>query len=100
MKSYGPRQEPDGTQHMRVAQAREYPVEIVHYRRRVAGGVITCRTRKSRTPGRRIVQLTANYLERGIDTQRVVQCESQEEEMRQLERLERIILEASRSPTR
>jgi hypothetical protein len=86
------------TQHARVAHAAEYSIQVPLYHRHVGTGMITCRLLRSPTPAKRIVQLVAEYVERGVDTTRVVQCESEVDEIRQLERLERIILEATRRP--
>jgi hypothetical protein len=99
VRSYGPRFIDDGEQTMRVAQAHDYSIELPLYVRRVGSGSITCRMLKAPTPAKRIVQLVAEYVEAGIDTTRVVQCESEVEEMHQLARLEGIILAAERRPT-
>jgi hypothetical protein len=99
MRSYGARVDPDGTEHARVSQANDYSIEIALYRRDVAGGSITCRMLKADRPAKRIVQLVAVYMDAGVQTERIVQCENEDEEIRQLERLERIIREASRRPS-
>lgn len=99
MRSYGPRVDPDGTQHARVAQAHDYKIETPLYVRQVGNGTITCRMLKSPTPAKRIIQLVAQYSEAGVAVDRVVQCTSETEEIAQLERLERIVLEASRRPS-
>jgi len=87
------------TVHRDVANAADYSIDVVLYRHQVGTGSIVCRMLKSPTPARRIVQLVATYLEEGIQTDRIVQCTSETEEIAQLERLERIILKASRRPT-
>lgn len=93
-----PRVDPDGVQHKDVAHAAEYSIEQVLYRRQVGTGNITCRLHTSATPAKRIVQLTAEYDEGGIFTSRVVRCESETEEMLELQRLEKIIRKASTRP--
>lgn len=98
-RSYGPRFDPDGTQHARVAQATDYSIELPLYHRKVGNGMIYCRMLKAAGPARRIVQLVAEYGDAGVDVHQVVQCFSDEDEVRQLQRLEGIILEASRRPT-
>jgi hypothetical protein len=90
----------DPDQHARVAHAGEYTIETPLYQRRVGNGTITCRMMRSPTPAKRIVQLVADYHDGGIQTTRVCQCESEQEEVRDLQRLERLILEASRRPSR
>lgn len=86
------------TVHARVAHAAEYSIDVPLYHRRVGTGMITCRLLRSPTPAKRLVQLVAEYVEAGVDTMRVVQCDSEVDEVRQLHRLERIILEATRRP--
>lgn len=101
MSSYGRRIDPDGVQHAPVAQAHDYSIETPIYRRAVGNGTITCRMLKAAEgPARRIVQLTAEYYDAGVQVTQVVQCDSEQDEVRQLERLERRILEATRRPTR
>jgi hypothetical protein len=100
MRSYGPRTDPDGTQHARVAQAHDYSIEIPQYRLAVGNGTITCRMLKAPQPARRLVQLLAEYTDAGVEVLQVVQCDSETEEVAQLARLERIILAASRRPHR
>jgi hypothetical protein len=99
VRSYGSRFIDDGEQTMRVAQAHDYSIELPLYVRRVGSGRITCRMLKAPAPAKRIVQLVADYIEAGVHTTRVVQCESEFEEIRQLERLEGIIRAAERRPT-
>jgi hypothetical protein len=98
-RSYGPRFDPDGTQHARVAHAADYSIELPLYHRRVGNGMISCRMLKAPTPAKRIIQLVAEYSDAGVAVQHVVQCTSEAEEVRQLERLERLILAASRRPS-
>lgn len=101
-RSFGPRFDPDGTQHARVAQAADYSIEVALYHRKVGNGWIHCRMLKAptvSTGSRRIVQLVAEYSDAGVDVHQVVQCSSEQEETAQLARLERIILTASRRPT-
>jgi hypothetical protein len=86
-------------QHAPVANAADYAVDVVLYRRQVGTGSIVCRMLKSPTPARRIVQLAATYNESGVQTDRIVQCASETEEVAQLERLERIIRAASCRPS-
>jgi hypothetical protein len=93
-----PRQDPDGTVHRRVAHAAEYSIETPLYRREIAGGTVTCRMLTSPQRAKRIIQLSAEYYEAGILTTHIVQCESESDEVRQLQRLERVIREASRKP--
>lgn len=86
------------TQHARVANAGEYSIEIPLYHRRVGNGTIMCRMLKQPAPGKRIVQLVGEYSDAGVEVLQVVQCSSEQEEHEQLQRLERIILAASRRP--
>jgi hypothetical protein len=90
----------DPDQHARVAHAAEYSLELPLYQRRVGNGTITCRMLKSPTPAKRLVQLVAEYYDAGVQVTQVVQCEDEPDEVRQLARLERRILEASRRPSR
>jgi hypothetical protein len=92
------RHDPDGTVHRDVAHAADYDVKTPLYRREVAGGTVTCYQLRSRKPAKRLVQLEAEYTEAGILTTHIIHCEDLEDEVRQLERLERIIREASRKP--
>jgi hypothetical protein len=87
------------TQHARVAHAADYSVELPLYHLEVGNGTIFCRVLKSPSPAKRIVQLVAEYTDAGVEVLQVVQCESEAEETRELERLERRILEASRRPS-
>lgn len=100
-RSYGPRFDTSGdrAQHARVAQAADYSIEIPLYQRHVGNGVILCRMLKAPTPARRIVQLIARYTDAGVEVDHIVQCDSEQEEIHQLERLEKLILQASRRPT-
>jgi hypothetical protein len=99
-RSYGPRREADGTQHARVAQAGEYSIELPLYQRAIGTGTITCRMlKRDAGPGRRIVQLLAEYYDAGVQVTRVVQCASETEEVAQLQRLERIIRRATSLPS-
>ena len=93
------RLDPDGTQHARVAHAADYSIELPLYDRRVGNGHIFCRMLRSPTPAKRIVQLVAEYSDAGVEVLRVVQCASEQEEITQLERLEKLILAASRRPS-
>jgi hypothetical protein len=98
MRSHGRREDPDGTRHLPVASTGEYE-EIPAYVRNVPGGRITCFTLKRREgPGKRMVQLRADYTEAGCATTKIVKCDSDVDEVRQLERLEKLILAASRRP--
>lgn len=94
-----PRREPDGTQHRDVAHAAQYSIVTPLYRRAIAGGVVVCELLRSPTPAKRLVRLTAEYSDAGIATTHVVMCESEVDEVAQLQRLERIIGEASRRPS-
>lgn len=87
------------TQHAPVAAAADYSIETPLYHRSVGNGTITCRMLKAPTPAKRIVQLVGEYTDAGVEVLHVVQCESEDEEIRQLERLERVILAASRRPS-
>lgn len=89
------------TQHAAVANAGEYSIDLPLYHRRVGAGTITCRMLKREGgPGKRIVQLVGEYEDAGEGVTHVVQCASEVEELAQLARLERIIREASRRPSR
>lgn len=90
----------DPDQHARVANAAEYTEELQLYARVVGNGTIRCVMRKSPTPAKRLVQLVAEYWDAGVQVTQVVQCDSEQDEVRQLARLERRILEASRRPIR
>lgn len=99
MRHRANRLDSDGvTQHADVAHAAEYSIDVPLYHRRVGNGTIVCRLLKSPTPAKRIVQLQADYLDAGVDVHHVVQCDSELDEIRQLERLEGVILRASRRP--
>ena len=100
MGSWSPnRFDRDGVQHARVGHAADYSIELPLYHREVGNGTIFCRLLKSPTPAKRIVQLVAEYSDAGVEVQHVVQCEGEADEKRQLERLERIVLAASRRPS-
>jgi hypothetical protein len=95
-----PRLDSDGvTVHADVAHAAEYSIETPLYVRTVGNGTITCKLLQAPTPAKRIVQLLAEYYERGVQVTHVVQCASESEEIRELERLEKVVLEASRKPS-
>jgi hypothetical protein len=98
MRSYGPRFDSDGTQHARVAQAADYSIELPLYHRRIGNGVVYCRLLKAPTPAKRLVQLVAEYSDAGVAVQHVIQCESEQDEMSSLARLEKLITAASRRP--
>jgi hypothetical protein len=92
--------DPDGVvEHRRVAHAAEYSIELPLYMRTIGNGSVKCVLLKSPTPAKRIVQLIAEYKEAGVYVHQVVQCISETEELAQLQRLERVILEASRRPS-
>ena len=99
MTSYGPRFTDDGRQTMRVAQAAIYELHRPFYVRHVGNGRVTCYpAKRAGGPGMRLVQLVAEYTDAGCLTTAVVQVGSLEEELAELARLERRILEASRRP--
>jgi hypothetical protein len=91
-------QDADGTQHARVAQATDYSIELPLYHRRIGNGTVYCRMSKAAQPARRIVELVAEYSDAGVAVQHVIRCTSEDEEIRQLMRLERLIAAASRKP--
>jgi hypothetical protein len=99
MKLRAPRTDPDGTQHMPVAHAADYGVAIAYYHRSIGNGTITCEGLRSPTPAKRLVRLLAEYTDAGEHITHMVQCDSEEDETRQLARLERLILAASRRPS-
>ena len=102
MRSYARRVDPEtGGLHMRVAHEADYAVDRMLYRRLIGNGIVTCRLLKSDAAGARgLVQLVAEYSDAGVLTTQVSLCESEDDEIRQLSRLEKIILAASRRPTR
>lgn len=94
-----PRTEVDGTQHADVAHAAEYSLEVPLYVRSVGAGTITCNMLKAPTPAKRLIQLKAEYYERGVQVTQVVQCSSEREEVAELARLERVMRAAQARPT-
>ena len=97
-RTYGPLVEPDGTHHARVAHSADYSIETPLYMRPVGNGRITCKMLRSPTPAKRLVQLVGEYYDGGVQVTHIVQCDDEADEIRQLERLERKILAASRRP--
>jgi hypothetical protein len=97
MRSWGPRKDPDGVvQHRAVATAGTYRVDKTLWRRKVAGGTITCELlRRVEGPGKRPVRLIADYEDAGVACQDVIYCETPMEEQEAMGRLERKILKAS-----
>lgn len=93
-----PRHDADGTVHRDVANAADYSIKTPLYRREISGGTVTCYQLRSPTPAKRLIQLEAEYMEAGILTTHIVHCEDLDDEHRQLQRLERVIREASRKP--
>lgn len=86
--------------HARVSQAHDYDRITTLWTRTVGSGQILCQLRRASSgPARRIVQLIAEYEDAGVLTTHTVQVESAEEEAREAQRLERLILEATIRPT-
>jgi hypothetical protein len=99
-RSYGPRVDAEtGQLHARVAQAHDYQLVTVLWRRRVGNGAIECQFLRSTSgPAKRLVQLHATWSDAGVPTTAVCQVHSPEEEARDAMRLEHMILAASRRP--
>lgn len=99
MREVGRRHDADGTVHRRVRNIGTYSEVTTLRRIRIGTGSIEVRLAKNAAgPGRRIVQLVADYNDAGVAVQHVVQCDDELDEARQLQRLERLILEAMRRP--
>lgn len=99
MRSYGPRLDPDGVvPHAPVADALTYDRPLPLYTRTVGTGQILCELVRATKPGRRLVRLTATFLEAGVDVTAVCMCTSELDEQRSLERLERRMREAQIRP--
>jgi hypothetical protein len=86
MPRYGPRRDPDGTQHAPVATVGDYGVLTTLWRRRVGtGGTITCELLRNHLgAGRRLVRLIAEV----NGDVHVVMVGDTEEEARACRRLE------------
>lgn len=90
----------DHAQHARVGSRAIYDVQIALWHRRVGNGTIYCRLLKaSAGPARRLVELVAEFEDRGVGELRVVRCTSEADEHRELERLEGIMRAAAARPT-
>lgn len=88
-----------GAAQARVPEAHTYDLRVALYERRVGAGVIRCHlVRSSEGPARRLVQLVADYYEAGVAVTTCVQVASDDEELRELARLERVMLAAQRRP--
>jgi len=100
VRDYGRRHDDDGTVHARVANVGNYGVQTILYTRKVGGaGTIRCELLRRRGgPGKRLVQLVADYDDAGVAVQRIVMCDDELDEQYQLRRLERTMLEAMRRP--
>jgi hypothetical protein len=101
-KTYGPRvDEETGGLHMRVPDAIRYERERVTtlWRRKVGNGTLRCELLRGDKPSRRLVQLVADYEERGNGVLRTCVCSDELDQARQEARLERLMLEASVLPT-
>jgi hypothetical protein len=100
--SYGPRvDEHTGALHMRVPDAIKYERERVTtlWSRKVGNGTLRCELLRGDKPSRRLVQLVADYEERGNGQLRTCICTDELDEARQVARLEKLMLEAAILPT-
>lgn len=96
-RSYGPRFDPDGTQHARVANAAGYKIDTILWRVRVHNGELRCELlRGTSGPAKRPVRLVAEYQDADEFCTRVRLCKNPEEETEGRLYLEGIMLEATR----
>jgi hypothetical protein len=99
VRSYGPRFD-GGDQTARVSQAHEYTRKDELWSRSIGSGRLSCRMlRAASGPARRIVQLVAEYDDRGVAVVQVVDCKSEEEEKREAFRLEGLIRYSNALPS-
>jgi hypothetical protein len=101
-RSYAPRvDEETGGLHMRVPDAIRYERERVTtlWQRRVGNGTLRCELLRGHKPSRRIVQLVADYEERGHGVLRTCVCDDELDQARQEERLEKLMLDAAILPS-
>jgi hypothetical protein len=101
-RSYAPRvDEETGALHLRVPDAIRYERERVTtlWQRKVGNGTLTCELLRGHKPSRRIVQLVADYEERGNGVLRTCVCEDELDQARQEARLEQLMLDAAILPS-
>jgi hypothetical protein len=91
MKTYGAREDDDGVvTHLAVADVAVYDRAVALYTRTVGAGVILCEQMRANKPGqRRLIRLTASFEEAGTAVTAVCICESELDEQRSLERLDK-----------
>ena len=101
-KSYAPRvDEETGGLHMRVPDAIVYERHRVTtlWTRKVGNGTLRCELLRGHKASRRIVQLVADYEERGNGVLRTCVCDDELDQARQEQRLEQLMLAASILPS-
>jgi hypothetical protein len=103
LKSYAPRQDAEtGGMHMRVPDAVDYERQRVTtaWRRKVGNGTLTCEVLRGHKRSRRLVQLVAEYEDAGDAALRTCICDDELDEARQVQRLEKLMLEAAARPSK
>jgi len=101
-KSYAPRvDEETGGLHMRVSDAVVYERHRVTtlWTRKVGNGTLRCELLRGHKPSRKVVQLVADYEERGNGMLRTCVCNDEFDQARQEERLEQLMLAAAILPS-
>ena len=101
-KSYAPRVDQEtGGLHMRVADAIVYERHRVTtlWSRRVGNGTLRCELLRGHKPSRKVVQLVADYEERGNGMLRTCVCDDELDQARQEARLEQLMLAAAILPS-
>jgi hypothetical protein len=100
MNSYGPRVDPDGVvQHAPVSDAIDYGRPLPLWTRRVGTGRIVCELVRPNRSARRIVRLTATYMDGDTEVVAIANVTDEDDEHATVARLQQRMLAAQIRPS-